>query len=223
MPVRLNRILEYHARHADTRARTGPPRRPVCQKSDEELEKIARSGDQFTPAAEQALNAEVTRRKLNLVLTRGDETPAEESQEPEDVVEFDRTVTLRRYRDLPDALLAKGSLESAGIRAYVIDDNMVRMDWFISNAIGGMRLQVHEEDQETAEAILSQPIPEVLQVEGGEPYQQPACPKCGSLDVSYRDLLRAVFTGEDRVAWTCRKCEHRWEGDSDGIPRAATG
>jgi len=43
-------------------------------------------------------------------------------------------VTVRQFRDLPEALLARDSLVSAGIEAELADDNMVRMDWFISNA-----------------------------------------------------------------------------------------
>ena len=52
------------------------------------------------------------------------------------------SVTLRQFRDLPEALLAKGSLESAGIQVYLVDDNMIRMDWFISNLLGGIKLNV---------------------------------------------------------------------------------
>jgi hypothetical protein len=34
------------------------------------------------------------------------------------------------------------------------------MDWFYSNLLGGIRLQVREEDRAAAEALLHQPIPE---------------------------------------------------------------
>ena len=42
-----------------------------------------------------------------------------------------KQVTIRAFRDLPEALLAKGSLESAGIDCFLVDDNMVRLDWFM--------------------------------------------------------------------------------------------
>ena len=72
--------------------------------SDDELGKIAESGDEFSSAAHEALQAEIARRGLKLAIAppRG-----------EDVFEFNRTVTLRQFRDLPEALLAKGCLESA--------------------------------------------------------------------------------------------------------------
>jgi hypothetical protein len=53
-----------------------------------------------------------------------------------------------------------GVLESAGIPCYLRDENAVRMDWFYSNLLGGIRLQVREEDRAAAEALLHQPIPE---------------------------------------------------------------
>ena len=161
--------------------------------TDEELKRIAQSGDELTEVAQEALNAEATRRSLSIGVNPPlasevlelDPTLVVDSPTEYDDVELNRTVTLQRFRDLPQALLAKGSLDSAGLRAYVIDDNMVRMDWFISNLLGGIKLQVHPEDVEAATAILNQPIPESLEVEGVGDYEQPRCPKCHSLDVSY--------------------------------------
>ena len=77
-----------------------------------------------------------------------------------DEVEFQKLITIRKFRDLPEALLAKGSLDSAGIESFLGDDNIVRLDWFISNLIGGIKLRVRPEDLEAAEEILNQPIPE---------------------------------------------------------------
>ncbi len=68
-------------------------------------------------------------------------------------------VTLQHFRDVPEALLAKGKLESAGIACSLADGNLVRMDWLLSNAIGGIRLQVHAQEAEAARAILDEPIP----------------------------------------------------------------
>jgi hypothetical protein len=92
-------------------------------------------------------------------------------------------ITLQQFRDIPEALLAKGKLESAG--------NLVRMDWLLSNAIGGIRLQVYEQDATSARALLDEPIPpEFLEEEVGEAYAQPRCPRCYSLDISFEKLDR---------------------------------
>ena len=53
-----------------------------------------------------------------------------------------------------------GVLESAGIPCYLRDENTVRTQWLWSNLMGGIRLQVREEDRAAAEALLHQLIPE---------------------------------------------------------------
>src|SRR5260370_36026199 len=144
--------------------------------SDEELGQIADSGDELSTAAQEAFQAEVARRglKMEMAPPRG-----------KDVFEFNETVTLRQFRDLPDALLAKGSLESAGRQAYLVDDNMIRMDWFISNLLGGIKLKVRVEDACVASQILNQPIPAMLDVEGLGEFEQPPCPHSQSPQVAF--------------------------------------
>jgi hypothetical protein len=67
-------------------------------------------------------------------------------------------VTIRVFVNLSEALFAKGSLESAGIECFLMDDNMVRLDWFMVNVIGGVKLKVAAEDAETARAFLNRPM-----------------------------------------------------------------
>jgi ribosomal protein S27E len=166
--------------------------------SDEELRQIAESGDELSTAAQEAFQAEVVRRGLKLAIAppRG-----------EDVLELNETVTLRQFLDLPEALLAKGSLESAGIQAYLVDDNMVRLNWFISNILGGIKLKVRAEDAEAASKILNQSIPETVDVEGLGNFEQPKCPQCQSLDVTYAESMRE---------WVCDSCGSVVAGYYDG-------
>lgn len=168
--------------------------------SDEELGQIADSGDELSTTAQEVLKAEAAKRGLKIEIT---------PPSGEDVFEFNETVTLRQFRDLPEALLAKGSLESAGIEAYLVDDNMIRMDWFISNLLGGIKLKVRLEDAEAASEILNQPIPEMLDVEGVGNFEQPKCPKCQSLDVTYMEY---------KQGWTCSSCGNEWEQRGTALP-----
>jgi len=167
--------------------------------SDEELGEIAESGDELSAVAQEALHAEAAKRGLRMEITppRG-----------EDVIEFNETVTLLKFLDLPEALLAKGSLESAGIEAYLVDDNMVRLDWFISNILGGIKLKVRAEDAEAAREILNQPIPETLDVEGVGLCGQPKCPRCQSLDIKYM-----LYNQK----WTCQACGNESEEQSSSV------
>ena len=137
-----------------------------------------------------------------------------------DEVEFRPLVTVGRFRDLPTAFLAKGRLDSAGIESFIGDENIVRMNWFISNLVGGIKLQVKPEDLETARQILDQPIPEGFDVEGVGQYEQPRCPKCHSLDISFEELNKPVAYATAWAGvpvplpsntWRCHACGQRWE------------
>jgi hypothetical protein len=79
--------------------------------SNDELEQIASGEGELHKAACDALNAEIARRGLDLPIAVPLNT---------DALEIEGTVILRKFRDLPEALLAKGTLESAGIAAEEI-------------------------------------------------------------------------------------------------------
>jgi len=74
--------------------------------------------------------------------------------DPEDQLDVRDLVTIRSFRDLHEALLAKGSLDSAGIESFLADDNMVHMDWLISNLLGGVKLRVESANSDIAIEIL---------------------------------------------------------------------
>jgi hypothetical protein len=75
-----------------------------------------------------------------------------------DVLESRELVTIGVFGDISEALFAKGSLESAGVECFLMDDNMVRLDWFMVNVLGGIKLKVAAEDAETARAFLNRPM-----------------------------------------------------------------
>ena len=157
---------------------------PYAGMSDGELELLARDAGELTAAAARALAEERQRRSLH-------DDPAQNTAASQKT-DWEDLIVVRQFRDLPEALLAKGSLESAGIEAFLGDDNMVRMDWFISNLVGGIKLCVRPADADAAMEILSQPVPAGFEVEGVGEYQQPSCPSCGSLDVAFEALNKPV-------------------------------
>lgn len=137
-------------------------------------------------------------------------------------------VTIIAFRDLPQALLAQGKLESEGIESTLADDNVVRMDWFWANAVGGVKLQVAPGDAERAMEVLSEDIPPSLDAEETGEFVQPVCPKCGSLDVRYDAPLHGVQLAALFVApvplpagkerWMCGSCGAQWEVVPDDAP-----
>ncbi len=86
-----------------------------------------------------------------------------------------------------EAFLGRSLLESAGIQSWIADENLVRMDRFYSNLVGGMRLQVGENDEAAAREILEEAPPRTINYGEEEIYVQPTCPKCGSVEVTMGD------------------------------------
>ena len=183
--------------------------------TDGELQKLARNAESLTELAWDALEDELDRRHLEL--------PDDAAPEPRKEMEIRELVTIRQFRDLPEALLAKGSLESAGIECFLADENLVRLDWFISNFIGGIKLNVRTVDVENAQKLLDEPILEGLYVQGVGLYEQPRCPYCQSLDVNFQELDRPIAYMSaflrvpipvQRPAWRCHACDAEWEDDN---------
>lgn len=77
----------------------------------------------------------------------------------------DRPVVLRRYRNMPAALVEKSILDASGIECVLLDDKLMRMDW-LGNAKDWIKLLVREKDAEEAEEILSQA--QMSQAPGGD-------------------------------------------------------
>jgi hypothetical protein len=193
--------------------------------TDGELQRLARSAESLTELAWDALEHELDRRHLDFdeLDFAEDEYPDGPLPPPRQQMEMRELVTIRQFRDLPEALLAKGSLESAGIECFLADDNLVRLDWFISNFIGGIKLKVRDADAENAQNLLDEPILEGLYVHGIGLYEQPRCPKCQSLDVNFQELDRPIAYMSaflhvpmpvQRPAWCCHTCGAEWEDDA---------
>jgi hypothetical protein len=114
--------------------------------TSEELIATAMEYDSLTDIAQSALRAEFATRKI--------EPPELPETDPSPNANAQELVIVGRYRDLPQAQIARSALESAGIPCFLRDENTVRNDWLLSNLMGGMRLMVNNSDREAAEAIL---------------------------------------------------------------------
>ena len=105
-------------------------------------------------------------------------------------------------------------LEAGGVPAYIQDENMVQMDWLYSNAIGGVRVQISEDDVDRAAEILREAPLE------SAPAGMPACPKCASTNtapdetprrLAFLSLLLAGFPFLfSKTRWRCADCNHTW-------------
>ncbi len=181
-----------------------------------ELLKLARDYESLTEPAQAALRAEFARRGMEAPLVEGSDS---------DEAAQRKLVTLRRYRDLSEAIVARGMLESAGIEVFLQDENLVRLDWQISNGIGGIQLQVDEADSAAALELLEQPVPESIPFAGWGEFEQPKCPRCGSAEITFEGAWRgAAVTGlwmfmlplpTGPKTWLCSNCGARWENPEE--------
>jgi hypothetical protein len=139
----------------------------------------------------------------------------DEQEEGFDRLEHQKLVTIETFRDLSEALLAKGRLEAAEIDSCLADENLVRMDWFLATAVGGIKLKVPEEQAEEAFRVL---FTDKYKVPAAG---EPKCPKCGSADVNVVDpdkgfrlaalILFALPTPRvEEVHWKCSRCGAAW-------------
>jgi Putative prokaryotic signal transducing protein len=181
--------------------------------TDEELIRIGSQFDLLTDEAQVLLREEFDRRSLD----------APELEEPPDSFELQELVTIRTFRDPSDAMMAKSVLDSADIPCFLKDENTVRIQWAWSNLIGGIRLQVRPQDGKIAEQLLSQEVLPTIELEDGDVYEQPRCPYCTSLDISFEALNEKVGLASILIAvpipfpknrWTCHTCKREWN-DSD--------
>jgi hypothetical protein len=179
--------------------------------SDAALIDVANRGDELVPEAEAALRVELQRRGLTAT------PPIESVMESRDLVLIDR------FRDVTAAQLAQGALQSAGIDAVLRDENLIRLDWFYSNAIGGIRLEVDRENVEAATQILNQEVPASFEADGEE-FHRALCPACQSPQTQYETLnkplsVTAMWLGfpipVPKGKWHCEACGLDWKQEQE--------
>ncbi len=68
---------------------------------------------------------------------------------------MDTLYTLITYEYTADAQILKGKLESENIYVYLKDEHTLDSDPLISNAIGGVKLQINQKDKKRAIEIFN--------------------------------------------------------------------
>lgn len=122
--------------------------------------------------------------------------------------------TVASYFWINDAQMAKIELEANGIECEIQDSELAAANPFLSNAAGGIKLNVRKKDINNARLILSE-----IEKNKKETYK-PTCPECESIKVTERrlpawGLLLSVFTlGFWFVAayrpYSCDSCGFKW-------------
>ena len=125
-------------------------------------------------------------------------------------------VEIRSYIDLPLAELAKSKLESEGIYCFLHSKYHIGLKWYISQALGGVRVLVIREDAERAIEVLDTDESEILKtIDFPPPDTGDYCYNCGSENLKQKDLrvysfILLVLTGLPFIFWgsftECNNC-----------------
>ena len=80
---------------------------------------------------------------------------------------------------MEDAHLAVSKIEGSRVSAWLRDEATTNLYWLYSNAIGGVKVEVSEEDVERAREVLELPKEKSAFLK---------CPHCGSENTSVRQM-----------------------------------
>lgn len=116
-----------------------------------------------------------------------------------------------------EAEIARARLEAEAIPAIITQSEIVDMNWTLSNAVGGVKLCVREQDVEKALAVLDWDVDAV--------HPDMRCPSCGSGRVSCEgyeppwgygliELVRRVTVAKKK-RWACQSCGANWKEVED--------
>lgn len=125
-----------------------------------------------------------------------------------------QTVVVKTFNNYFSANIILTRLQDAGIDCYLKDEYTVTIDPIISNAIGGIKLEVDVQDAIKAQAML---------VSFHEDYMRAAtCPKCGKHEIievpsqAPRNIITAILTWlfssysvSAEYVYECRHCRYQ--------------
>jgi hypothetical protein len=131
----------------------------------------------------------------------------------EDAQDYSWT-TVDRFFHPTDAHIAAGKLKSEGIPVFLLGINHASANWLISNALGGIRLQVPANHADVARQLLAE-------IAKPDAIREAKCPKCGGTDTSAMSNSRklaflAIHLFSFPLPWRkrrrhCQSCGSEWE------------
>jgi hypothetical protein len=128
-----------------------------------------------------------------------------------------RPVVVRSYLTLFEADVAWSAIDAADIHAALADDNLIRLNFLLSNAIGGVKLVVPSPLVDEVRAILDERARPVAGDEAEFPHlpDEEKCKSCGGDAFEFHErMLMPVATwlllgfplGRIKRIRQCRRC-----------------
>ena len=116
----------------------------------------------------------------------------------------DSFTTIAVFQYSSEAQIIKGKLESEGITVFLADEYTVDTDPMVSNAIGGVKLQVYTEQTEVAKGIVRAIDPNLL-------VEPVLCSNCKSsnfsLKMNIKNLFLKLIPVNGKFEYNCIDCK----------------
>jgi len=114
---------------------------------------------------------------------------------------------LASFEYVADVQIVKGKLESEGIPVFLRDENTLNSDPLISNAIGGVKLQVYSRDRERAIQIYDE-----IRAYAVDDFGMPIiCPNCKAQKsepyYNRKGVFYKLFPFFEKRKYKCLNCE----------------
>ncbi|HEX2953395.1 MAG TPA: DUF2007 domain-containing protein [Bacillota bacterium] len=118
-------------------------------------------------------------------------------------------VTLATFIWPYEAHLLRMRLEAYGIPCFVGDENIVILNWSLSNAVWGVKVLIKSEDLAEAKQILEM-----------EPTVVEKCPECSSPNVYFKKFFGSLLALSWLIGfplpffinkWRCKDCGNQWQ------------
>ncbi|MDC8105209.1 hypothetical protein ACNFU2_09920 [Chryseobacterium sp. PTM-20240506] len=128
-----------------------------------------------------------------------------------------KLVRFKFYETALEANRDKQILAEKGLNSFIANEQLIQSDWLLSQAVGGIQLQVFEDDLGKATEILKDyKENENIALEVEHTIEDPefdfVCPKCGSNHI-YRDDSATSFFGVSILTshkFICYYCENEF-------------
>lgn len=116
----------------------------------------------------------------------------------------DSLTTIAVFQYSSEALIIKGKLESENIRVFLADEYTVDTDPLVSNAIGGVKLQVNVAQVEIAKTIIKNIDASLLK-------EEIRCSKCSSINFSlkltFKNIILKLIPINGKFEYKCSDCK----------------
>ena len=98
---------------------------------------------------------------------------------------------LAAFTKIHEAYFAKNQLEMEGIESFVFDEYIIGVNPFYSNAVGGVKLLVHESEFENGSVIIKKYQEEQREYLGSKAHR---CPNCNSTNIRQKSTFHIVLS-----------------------------